>query len=120
MLEGVARKKPHPLLPDAALALVASRFRALGDPSRLKIVNRLMRGERSVGELMRATGLTQTNLSRHLAILRQVGLVARRTHGNRAFYRIAEPTLADVCAIVCGSLADQLAQDLDELQAAGI
>ena len=114
------RKKLHPILPETALARVASRFRALGDPSRLKIVNRLMNGEISVQDLMRETGLTQTNLSRHLGVLRQVGIVERRSDGNRAFYRIGDPTLVEVCEIMCGSLADQLAEDLEEFYGAGI
>ena len=114
------RRKSHPTLPKAALQLVSARFRALGDPSRLAIVNRLMNGERSVQELLADTGLTQTNLSRHLGVLRQVGIVARRSDGNRAFYRIDDPCWSEVCETVCGSLADQLAQDLDEFVGAGI
>lgn len=114
------RKKAHRPLSDAALALVATRFRALGDPSRLAIVNRLMNGELAVPELMRGTGLSQTNLSRHLGVLRQAGIVERRSHGNRAFYRIADPNLVEVCDLVCGSLADQLAQDLEDFLGSGI
>ena len=114
------RRKRHPTLPEGPLVLVAARFRALGDPSRLKIVNRMMNGERSVQELLEETGLTQTNLSRHLGILRQQGIVERRSEGNRALYRIADPTMVDVCEAVCGSLADQLAEDLDEFQGSGI
>ena len=114
------RRRPHPLLPETALTLVASRFRALGDPSRLKIVNRLMNGELGVQALLRETGLSQTNLSRHLGILRQAGILERRTDGNRAFYRIGDPTLVEVCEIVCSSLADQLAEELEEFQGAGI
>jgi ArsR family transcriptional regulator len=114
------RRQAHPPLSEAALALVSARFRALGDPSRLRIVNRLMDGERPVQELMEATGLSQTNLSRHLGLLRQAGLVERRSEGNRAFYRIADPSLVQVCEIVCASLADQLAQDLEDFHGAGI
>ena len=114
------RRKLHPTLADGSLVLVAARFRALGDPSRLKIVNRLMNGERAVQYLLEETGLTQTNLSRHLGILRQQGIVERRSEGNRALYRIADPTLVDVCEAVCGSLADQLADDLEEFQGSGI
>lgn len=120
ILPTMARKPTHAPLPDTALALVSARFRALGDPSRLRIVNRLMNGERPVQELLAETGLTQTNLSRHLGLLRQAGIVERRSDGNRAFYRIADPTLIDVCEIVCGSLADQLAHDLEDFHGAGI
>jgi DNA-binding transcriptional ArsR family regulator len=101
-----------PPLPDAALPLVAARFRALGDPARLRILSRLMAGERSVGQLMEETGLSQTNLSRHLGVLRREGLVERRPEGNRALYRILDPSMVRVCELVCGSLAERLAGDL--------
>ncbi len=114
------RKKSHPVLSEAALVAVAARFRALGDPSRLSIVNRLMDGERGVQDLLAETGLTQTNLSRHLGVLRQVGIVERRSDGNRAFYRIADPCWSQVCEIVCGSLASQLAQELESFVGEGI
>ena len=112
-------RKAHPRLADGALVRVAARFRALGDPARLKILNRLMNGERSVGELLRETGLSQTNLSRQLGMLRREGVVERRAEGNRASYRISDPTLARVCELVCGALADQLSEELEELQAVG-
>lgn len=109
-----------PPLPEEALERVAARFRALGDPSRLRLLSRLMEGERSVGELMEETGLSQTNVSRHLGLLRREGLVERRAEGNRGLYRIADPTMAKVCAMVCGSLAERLAEDLEVFRAAGI
>ena len=112
--------RSHPPLSEAARGLLATRFRALGDPSRLGILSRLMGGERSVAELLEETGLTQTNLSRHLGVLRQAGIVERRSHGNRAYFRIADPVWLQVCDLVCGSLAEQLAQDLEGFQGAGI
>ena len=116
----MARNKLHPALPESALIRVAARFRALGDPSRLKIVNRLMNGELRVQDLLEETGLSQTNLSRHLGVLRQVGILERRSDGNRAVYRIGDPTLVEVCEIMCGSLAEQLAEDLEGFKGAGI
>jgi len=116
----MSRRKTHAILPESALVLVAARFRALGDPARLAIVNRLMNGERSVQDLLRDTGLSQTNLSRHLGILRRAGIVERRAEGNRAFYRVGDPTLIEVCEIVCDGLAEQLAQGLEGLAGADI
>ncbi len=110
------RRRPQPpTLSDEALQLVATRFRVLADPARLRILNCLMRGECSVGELVDATGQEQPTTSRHLAALRREGIVSRRAEGNRGFYRIADPTVTKLCAIACGGLAEQLAGGLDAL-----
>ena len=115
----MARVRPHDPPSDAALEAVAARFRALADPARLRIVHLLMGGEEGVSQLLRATGLTQTNLSRHLGILRRAGIVERRSRGNRAFYRLADPSLAEVCEIMCGSTAEHLAEELEGLAGRG-
>ena len=119
-IPAVPPTKRRPVLPASALTMVASRFRALGDPSRLKIVNLLMGGELGVQELLQETGLSQTNLSRHLGVLRQAGILERRSDGNHAFFQIGDPTLIEVWRIVCGSLAEQLAEDLEGFEGAGI
>jgi ArsR family transcriptional regulator len=111
---------PHPILEPGALALVATRFRVLGDPSRLCLLNLLMQGEASVNELVELSGLSQTNVSRHLGLLRREGLVARARQGNRAVYSVSDPTVERLCALVCGGLSDQLNEGLDALQGAGI
>lgn len=100
--------------------MVATRFRALGDPSRLRLLNILMGGEHSVQELVAASSLTQTNVSRHLALLRREGIVSRTRQGNRALYRIADPNVERLCKVVCGGLSDRLSDDLDALMGAGI
>jgi DNA-binding transcriptional ArsR family regulator len=105
----------HPILSDEALRLVASRFRALGDPSRLRILNLLMQGESGVQALVEATGLEQPNVSRHLSVLRREGVVERRSNGNRALYRIQDPTIVRVCEIVCGGLTGRLMETLEAM-----
>jgi ArsR family transcriptional regulator len=116
----MARKKAlHPLMADEALDMVAARFRALSDPSRLRLLNLLMQGERSVQELVDESGLTQTNVSRHLGLLRREGVVARSREGNRALYRIADPSIEKLCNIVCGGLSERLTGDLDALSGTG-
>ena len=115
-----SRAKQPPPLTDGALSLVAGRFRALGDPSRLRILRRLMSGERSVQDLLGDTGLSQTNLSRQLGVLRREAILERRADGNRALYRICDPTMVEVCDLVCGALADRLAEDLEGFEGAGI
>jgi len=111
------RKAPVGALPsDEALVLVASRFRALGDPARLRILRVLMGGEASVTEIMHATGLPQTGVSRHLGVLRGEGMLDRRGEGNRVFYRIVDPTVIQLCAIVCDGLRDQRRDQLQALR----
>ncbi len=109
------KKRNHPVLTDEALQLVAARFRALSDPTRLRILNALMQGESSVQGLVEVTGLEQPNVSRHLSMLRREGIVERRADGNRALYSIHDPTVVQLCEIVCGGLAGMLSDDLDAL-----
>jgi ArsR family transcriptional regulator len=104
------------MLGEDALELVAARFRALGDPSRLRLLHLLMQGERSVRQLVEGSGLRQANVSRHLGLLRREGLVGRTRQSNRALYRITDPSVAELCRIACGGLTDQLAGGLDALQ----
>lgn len=86
------------------IPLVAERFKALSDAGRLALLAVLQQGERSVGELVEATGRTQPNVSQHLASLLHAGLVEARRDGTRAFYRIADPTVLRICDAVCDSL----------------
>jgi ArsR family transcriptional regulator len=90
-----------------ALELVAQRFRALGDPTRLALLQSLFEKERTVQELCAVTGTTQPNASKHLALLLERGLVARRRDGFFTRYRIADATLEGLCRLVCGSLAER-------------
>ena len=80
---------PHPL-PEPLVELVAQRFRLIGEPMRIRLLDRLRTDEQSVGELADALGATQQNVSKHLACLHQAGIVARRKDGNRVVYSIAD------------------------------
>lgn len=91
-----------------ALKLIAARFRVLSEPMRLKLLQELSDGERSVSELMDATGAGQANVSKHLGILLEAGLVKRRKDGLNAYYSIADESVFKLCEVVCGSLAEQL------------
>lgn len=95
-------------LTDEALEMIAGRFRLLGETSRLKLLIALEEGERSVGDLVEATGLTQANVSRHLSVLTDGGLLNRRKDGLRVLYRIADPAVFRMCESVCGSLEKRL------------
>jgi len=109
------KSRKHPVLTDEALELVATRFRALSDPKRLRVLNLLMQGESSVQDLADAAGLEQPSVSRHLAHLRNEGIVQRRADGNRAIYRIHDPTIVEICEIVCGGLAERFSESLEAL-----
>jgi DNA-binding transcriptional ArsR family regulator len=111
------KARNHPVLTAQALELVAARFRALSDPTRLRILNTLMQGEGSVQDLVDATGLEQPNVSRHLGILRREGIVSRRAEGNRAVYDVSDPTIIRLCEIVCGGVAEHLSEGLEALPA---
>ena len=91
------------LTPDMA-ALIADRFRTLGEPSRLALLQALRAGERSVSELVEDLALGQANVSKHLQQLFRHGFVTRRKEGVTVFYRIADPSVFKLCDIVCGGL----------------
>lgn len=101
----MARKAP---LSDEALELIAQRFATLSQPMRLRLVHALFDGEKNVNTLVKETGCTQTATSRHLQVLTQAHILARRKKGLQVFYSIADPTIFDLCEVVCGSLAKQL------------
>jgi DNA-binding transcriptional ArsR family regulator len=88
-----------------ALAQVAAYFQALSEPARLRLLNLLRGSERSVGELAEATGYSAANVSRHLALLAQHGLLAREVRGTSVFYAIADPAVYELCNLVCDNLA---------------
>ena len=98
---------PHPL-PDDLVELIARRFRAIGEPMRIKLLDRLREGEATVGELSEAIGASQQNVSKHLTVLADVGILGRRKDGNRAYYRIVDDGVVRLCEEVCGSVQQQL------------
>lgn len=96
----------HPTkeLTEGGFEAVAERFRMMGDPLRLKLLNHLRSGERSVGELVEATGASQPNVSKHLSLLRHAGLVSRRQEGTSVYYAVTDPVIFNLCEIVCDSI----------------
>ena len=99
---------PHPLPEDLA-ELIARRFRALAEPLRVRALDLLRDQEMSVTALADALGTSQQNLSKHLAVLVDAGMLARRKAGNHVYYRIADEGVFALCEQVCGSLQAQLA-----------
>jgi ArsR family transcriptional regulator len=99
---------PHPLPVDLA-ELIARRFRALSDPLRVRILDQLRDQELSVTVLADQLGAGQQNISKHLAVLVDSGMLARRKEGIHVYYRIADEGVLALCEQVCGSLQAQLA-----------
>lgn len=99
-------KKSIEMSPEV-VGLVAQRFKVLSEPLRLQILQRLERGESSVSDITHAVASTQPNVSKHLRILQNGGLVARRQDGNTVYYRIADESVFELCQVVCGSLQEK-------------
>ncbi len=98
--------KPRPLT-DEAMVMIARRFSVMSDPMRIRLLHSLHDGEKNVSALVRLSGGSQTNVSRHLQTLADAGIVARRRAGAQVFYAIDDPTIFDLCDLVCGSLEKQ-------------
>ena len=92
-------------LTDALFEHVAERFKALGEPARLRILDALRGGELAVGDLVERTALNQANLSKHLQRLHGLGFVVRRKEGLFVHYRLADRGVFRLCDIMCGRLA---------------
>ena len=100
-------RKTRPLLPEHLLEAVARRFRVLGVPSRLRILDALLNGPLGMSALEEVTGLEQSNLSRQVTELEREGCVARRRIGRSVEVDIADPSLHELCDLVCGELTRQ-------------
>lgn len=86
---------PHPLSPAQAEAL-ADRFRLLSEPTRLRLLDLLEEGEASVGTLTERLGCTQANVSKHLALLADAGVLHRRREGLHCFYSVADSSALQI------------------------
>ncbi len=105
----VQKAPGHKKLPPVALELVAARFKMLAEPMRLRLLNELRGGERTVTQLVEATGAGQANVSKHLGLLADAGMVSRRKEGLTVNYFIADESLFELCDLVCGRLLKELA-----------
>jgi DNA-binding transcriptional ArsR family regulator len=101
----------------ALFDLVAARFKAFAEPARLRILHALRDGDRTVTELVEATGLAQANLSRHLQQLHALGLVSRRKRGLFAHYALADRDVLRLCDVMCGRLEKETAARKTALKA---
>ncbi len=88
-----------------AFEAVARYFSVLGEPTRLRILRALCAEERCVNEIIKVTSLAQANVSRHLGLMYQAGMLARRREGTQVFYKVADPVTAELCRTVASQLA---------------
>jgi len=100
---------PSPIPADLA-ELIAARMRVIGDPTRIRILDLLREADLSVSEITETLGTSQQNASKHLGVLLQAGIVARRKVGNSSIYSIADRGVYELCEQVCGGLQLQLAE----------
>jgi len=103
-------------LSPAALGMVAEFFKVLSEASRLQIVCSLRSGPKNVTEIIEATGLGQANVSKHLKLLAQSGVVSRRQEGVCVYYQIANPFVFQMCELVCNALSLQLQAQQQHLE----
>lgn len=108
------RTAPKVDLTEPMIEIITERFRVLGEPMRIRLLNDLREGPRSVGELVERVGASQQNVSKHLGILHGVGIVERSKQGNKILYAIADESVFDLCdGVVQGAR-----KRLEELNAA--
>lgn len=103
----------HPLS-EPLVELVAQRFRVLGEPMRIRLLDCLRESDATVSELQEALGASQQNVSKHLGILHGAGILSRTKHGTTVRYAINEPAVFELCDQVCGSVSRRV-RDLDAI-----
>lgn len=105
---------------DTMLALIARRFRMLSEPYRLRLLQLLESGEKTVTEMVNTLDGNQPNVSKHLQLLHDSGLVSRRREGTSIYYGIADPMVLSLCEMVCRNTMERARQELDELNDAQV
>ncbi len=106
-----------PVLAPETLGQIADYFKVLSEVSRLQVLCALKGGRQNVTQLVESTGLGQANVSKHLKLLTQAGMVRRCPQGNSVFYEISDPTIFQMCDLIYQSLGDRLRQQTQQLQA---
>ena len=100
---------------EAQMERVAAVFKVLSETARLKLVSSLMGGSRTVSELVELSALKQSNVSKHLKILADAGLISKRKEGNFVRYEISEPKLYALCGLMCAQVEESAQASLDAL-----
>lgn len=100
---------PHPV-PEALAEIIAGRFRVIGDPTRIRLLDLLRDGPLTISELTATVGGSQQNVSKHVGVLAQAGIVGREKDGTKVRCHIADESVFEVCELVCGGVQRQLAE----------
>lgn len=98
------------------MPLIAERFRLLSDAQRLRLLYFLRSGELSVTSLSERVGLQQPSVSKHLKMMHHAGLLERRTEGSQVLYRIADPSIFQLCDLMCNSLEQRMLRQVQQLE----
>jgi DNA-binding transcriptional ArsR family regulator len=100
---------PHPL-PEVLVDLIARRFHVIGEPTRIRLLDHLRDGEATVHDLVEDTAASQQNVSRHLGVLHEAGIVSRRKDGTQVYYRVVDQGVFALCESVCGCVQRQVVE----------
>jgi DNA-binding transcriptional ArsR family regulator len=104
-----------PIISQLALDLIAARFRALGEPTRLRLLNLLMQKEHTVGQLVDASDSGQANISKHLAVLREAGMIGMKKVGLTTVCFVADPVVHELCDLMCNRLREEMESKAEAL-----
>ncbi len=95
-------------VPKEVVQQVSEYFSILSEPMRLRILNLLREGEKCVQELVEATDTSQANVSKHLKVMLQAGILSRRAEGTSAYYKVEDELIFELCNLVCDRLATRI------------
>ncbi len=101
---------------DSFYEIKARVISVLANPKRLQIIEILGKAERTVSELAAELGIAQATTSQHLAVMRKSGVVETRKEGNFVYYRIADPQIAEACAVMSRAIVDMLVSQQEKLR----
>ncbi|MBX7151220.1 metalloregulator ArsR/SmtB family transcription factor [bacterium] len=96
--------------------MVANRFKIMAEVTRLRILYTLQEGELNVQEIVDRTGANQANVSKHLAMMLEIGILKKRKEGLNSFYSIADKSIFQLCQTVCGSIEKNLQKTLENIK----
>lgn len=104
-------------VPAEVVQQVAEYFGVLSEPMRLRLLNLLRDGEKCVQDLVEATQTSQANVSKHLKVMLQAGILSRRSEGTSAYYSVSDDLIFELCTLVCDRLATRIEQQAQHFRA---